>query len=92
MPRTHTTPIRKPGTTNPAGRRVTANLSLTLDGRYNGPGGTGDFAAFAPYVISEVAIAVLLRPGSAERAGQRAVPGTRSRSTASRRRRSGRRS
>ena len=37
------------------GRRVTANLSLTLDGRYNGPGGPGDFAAFAPYVTSEVA-------------------------------------
>ncbi|MEO3808857.1 dihydrofolate reductase family protein [Sphaerisporangium sp. B11E5] len=37
------------------GRRVTANLSLTLDGRYNGPGGPGDFAAFAPYVITEVA-------------------------------------
>ncbi|GAA2846761.1 dihydrofolate reductase family protein [Nonomuraea rubra] len=41
--------------TNPTGRRVTANLSLTLDGRYHGAGGPGDFAAFAPYVISEVA-------------------------------------
>jgi dihydrofolate reductase len=41
--------------TNSTGRRVTANLSLTLDGRYNGPGGPGDFAAFAPYVTSEVA-------------------------------------
>lgn len=41
---------------NPTGaRRVTANLNLTLDGRYNGPGGPGDFAAFAPYVTSEVA-------------------------------------
>ncbi|MEV4247982.1 dihydrofolate reductase family protein [Streptosporangium canum] len=37
------------------GRRVTANLSLTLDGRYNGPGGASDFNAFAPYVTSEVA-------------------------------------
>ncbi|GAA0950765.1 dihydrofolate reductase family protein [Nonomuraea longicatena] len=36
-------------------RRVTANLSLTIDGRYSGPGGPGDFAAFAPYVTSEVA-------------------------------------
>ena len=26
---------------NSTGRRVTANLSLTLDGRYNGPGGPG---------------------------------------------------
>ncbi|WP_433428458.1 dihydrofolate reductase family protein [Nonomuraea sp. CA-141351] len=41
--------------TNTTGRRVTANLSLTLDGRYNGPGGPGDFAAFAPYVTSDVA-------------------------------------
>lgn len=37
------------------GRRVTANLALTLDGRYHGPGGPGDFSAFAPYVTSEVA-------------------------------------
>ncbi|QYC42159.1 hypothetical protein Nocox_22775 [Nonomuraea coxensis DSM 45129] len=45
-------------TTDPTdltGRKVTANLSLTLDGRYHGPGGPGDFAAFAPYVTSEVA-------------------------------------
>ncbi|MGV9312769.1 dihydrofolate reductase family protein [Streptomyces sp. NPDC003691] len=41
--------------TTPAGRRVTANLSLTLDGRYNGPGGAHDFEAFAPYVTSETA-------------------------------------
>lgn len=41
--------------TSSTGRRVTANLSLTLDGRYNGPGGAGDFSAFAPYVTSEVA-------------------------------------
>lgn len=36
-------------------RRVTANLGLTLDGRYHGPGGPADFAAFAPYVTSDVA-------------------------------------
>ncbi|MFG3442633.1 dihydrofolate reductase family protein [Nonomuraea sp. NPDC047897] len=41
--------------TDSTSRRVTANLSLTLDGRYNGPGGPGDFSAFAPYVTSEVA-------------------------------------
>ncbi|XVQ06877.1 dihydrofolate reductase family protein [Spirillospora sp. CA-255316] len=37
------------------GRKVTANLSLSLDGRYNGPGGPSDFGAFAPYVTSDVA-------------------------------------
>lgn len=36
-------------------RTVTANLSLSLDGHYNGPGGPGDFAAFMPYVTSDVA-------------------------------------
>ncbi|WP_157248306.1 dihydrofolate reductase family protein [Nonomuraea typhae] len=41
--------------TGPTARKVTANLSLTLDGRYNGPGGPGDFSAFAPYVTSDVA-------------------------------------
>ena len=41
--------------TDPIGRRVTANLSLTLDGRYNGPAGPHDFALFAPYVTTEVA-------------------------------------
>ncbi|MEW2356549.1 dihydrofolate reductase family protein [Spirillospora sp. NPDC029432] len=41
--------------TEQTGRKVTANLSLTIDGRYNGPGGPEDFAAFAPYVTSEVA-------------------------------------
>ncbi|MFI7047427.1 dihydrofolate reductase family protein [Streptosporangium sandarakinum] len=41
--------------TEQTGRRVTANLSLTLDGRYHGPGGPGDFAAFAPYVTSKLA-------------------------------------
>ncbi|MBB5076507.1 dihydrofolate reductase family protein [Nonomuraea endophytica] len=36
-------------------RMVTANISITLDGRYHGPGGPGDFGAFAPYVTSDVA-------------------------------------
>jgi dihydrofolate reductase len=37
------------------GRRVTANLSLTLDGRYHGPGGPGDLAAIVGYATTEVA-------------------------------------
>ncbi|MFD1830461.1 dihydrofolate reductase family protein [Streptomyces desertarenae] len=41
--------------TDSTGRRVAANLSLSLDGRYHGPGGPGDFSMFAPYVTSEVA-------------------------------------
>ncbi|KND41615.1 dihydrofolate reductase family protein [Streptomyces stelliscabiei] len=41
--------------TNSTGRRVTANLTLSLDGRYNGPGGANDFGAFSPYVTTEVA-------------------------------------
>ncbi|WP_283135885.1 dihydrofolate reductase family protein [Rhizohabitans arisaemae] len=41
--------------TDRTARRVTANLGLTLDGRYHGPGGPGDFSAFAPYVTGEVA-------------------------------------
>jgi dihydrofolate reductase len=36
-------------------RKVTANLSLTLDGRYNGPGGPGDLGAIIPYVTTDVA-------------------------------------
>lgn len=36
-------------------RRVRANISLTLDGRYNGPGGPGDLSAIVPYATSEVA-------------------------------------
>ncbi|WP_285564018.1 dihydrofolate reductase family protein [Streptomyces sp. RTGN2] len=36
-------------------RRVTANLSLTLDGRYSGPGGPADFGMIAPYVTTDVA-------------------------------------
>lgn len=36
-------------------RKVTANLALTMDGRYIGPGGPADFSAFAPYVATDVA-------------------------------------
>ncbi|WP_328476297.1 dihydrofolate reductase family protein [Streptomyces sp. NBC_00377] len=43
------------------GRRVTANLCLSLDGRYHGPGGPGDFGMFVPYVTSEVARGQLTR-------------------------------
>lgn len=41
--------------TNDNGRKVTANLVLTLDGRYIGPGGPADFGAFVPYVAGQVA-------------------------------------
>jgi dihydrofolate reductase len=41
--------------TNLSSRRVTANMSLTLDGRYNGPGGPGDLGAIVPYATTEVA-------------------------------------
>jgi dihydrofolate reductase len=41
--------------TNSTSRRVTANMSLTLDGRYHGPGGPGDLGAIVPYAITEVA-------------------------------------
>jgi dihydrofolate reductase len=36
-------------------RKVTANMSITLDGRYNGPGGPGDLSAIIPYAATEVA-------------------------------------
>jgi len=36
-------------------RNVRANISLTLDGRYNGPGGPGDMSPIVPYAITEVA-------------------------------------
>lgn len=36
-------------------RRVTANLSLTLDGRYHGPGGPADLSGIVPYASTEVA-------------------------------------
>lgn len=34
---------------------MTANISLTLDGRYHGPGGPGDLGAIVPYAITDVA-------------------------------------
>jgi dihydrofolate reductase len=46
---------------NPTDRRVTANISLTLDGRYNGPGGPGDLGAIVPYATTEVARGHLAR-------------------------------
>ncbi|WP_019927352.1 dihydrofolate reductase family protein [Nocardia sp. BMG111209] len=36
-------------------RTVTANIALTLDGRYHGPGGPADVAAIVPYATTEVA-------------------------------------
>ncbi|MFE5840422.1 dihydrofolate reductase family protein [Streptomyces niveus] len=36
-------------------RKVTANIGLTLDGRYNGPGGPGDAGAIVRYATTEVA-------------------------------------
>jgi dihydrofolate reductase len=47
--------------TDSTGRRVTANMSLTLDGRYNGPGGPGDLGAIVPYATTEVARRQLAR-------------------------------
>nr|UDM84219.1 dihydrofolate reductase family protein [Streptomyces sp.] len=47
--------------TESTGRRVSANLSLTLDGRYHGPGGPSDFGMFLPYVTTEVARGQLSR-------------------------------
>jgi dihydrofolate reductase len=41
--------------THSTGRMVTANLALTLDGRYHGPGGPEDFGAFLPYVTTDTA-------------------------------------
>ena len=41
--------------TNSTGRKVTANMSLSLDGRYNGPRGLGDLGAIVPYAVTEVA-------------------------------------
>ncbi|GAB3152618.1 dihydrofolate reductase family protein [Amycolatopsis stemonae] len=37
------------------GRRVTANVSLTLDGRYRGPGGPADLGPIVRYVSTDVA-------------------------------------
>lgn len=41
--------------TNSTGRKVTANISVTLDGRYSGPGGPGDMSAIVTYATTEVA-------------------------------------
>lgn len=41
--------------TSSADRRVSASMSLTLDGRYAGPGGPGDMGAIVPYMTTEVA-------------------------------------
>ncbi|MEU2198643.1 dihydrofolate reductase family protein [Isoptericola sp. NPDC019482] len=41
--------------THPTGRTVAANISLSLDGRYRGPEGPGDFGAFLPYVATDTA-------------------------------------
>ncbi|MEV4255062.1 dihydrofolate reductase family protein [Spirillospora sp. NPDC049652] len=35
------------------GRRVSANLGLTLDGRYHGPGGPADLSAIVPYATTD---------------------------------------
>jgi dihydrofolate reductase len=40
--------------TDTNGRRVRANVSLTLDGRYHGPGGPADLSPIVPYMTSEV--------------------------------------
>jgi len=41
--------------TNPSGRLVRANISISLDGRYNGPGGPADIGAIVPYMTTDVA-------------------------------------
>ncbi|WP_018683096.1 dihydrofolate reductase family protein [Actinokineospora enzanensis] len=35
-------------------RTVTANLAITLDGRYHGPAGPGDLGAIVPYAITDL--------------------------------------
>lgn len=34
-------------------RRVTANISITLDGRYHGPGGPADLTPIVPFAVTE---------------------------------------
>ena len=41
--------------TNSTGRTVSASMSLTLDGRYTGPGGPADLGAIVPYMTTDVA-------------------------------------
>jgi dihydrofolate reductase len=36
-------------------RKVRANISLSLDGRFNGPGGPNDLGAIVPYAVTDVA-------------------------------------
>jgi dihydrofolate reductase len=42
-------------------RLVRANISLTLDGRFNGPGGPADLGAIVPYMTTDVARGQLAR-------------------------------
>ncbi|GHC77442.1 dihydrofolate reductase family protein [Streptomyces flavofungini] len=41
--------------TDSTARKVTANIALTLDGRYSGPGGPADMGAIIRYATTEVA-------------------------------------
>ncbi|MFJ5264687.1 dihydrofolate reductase family protein [Streptomyces sp. NPDC088387] len=41
--------------TNTSGRKVCANIALTLDGRYHGPGGPGDMNSIVRYAITDIA-------------------------------------
>lgn len=47
--------------THADGRLVRANISLTLDGRFSGPGGPGDLGAIVPYMTTDVARGQLAR-------------------------------
>ncbi|WP_410654276.1 dihydrofolate reductase family protein [Amycolatopsis sp. lyj-112] len=47
--------------TGSADRRVTANISLSLDGHYSGPGGPGDMGAIVSYATTDVARGHLAR-------------------------------
>jgi dihydrofolate reductase len=47
--------------TDSTARKVTANLCLTLDGRYHGPAGPADMGAILPYVTTDVARGQLAR-------------------------------
>lgn len=41
--------------TSSISRRVTANIAISLDGRYNGPDGAGDLASIVPYAVTGIA-------------------------------------
>jgi len=47
--------------TDTSERVVRANISLTLDGRYHGPGGPADIGAIVPYMTTDVARSQLTR-------------------------------